>query len=536
MPSRSTRSPVLFSALAVTALALSASYGALPGTHRHADPAPTTLAEQPLDGVGGGTTVREITQDKPFSLVALTGDDLTGTSAKVRARRDDGSWGPWYDAEALESNATDNQHHGPRGTDPVFVGRTTAVQISVTRPAHAPVTAPQTGKGLGYKPVNGEESIGTHLNAVLITPRQAPAGDASTLPTGAVVPGQPPAIITRAQWGADESMRCGNPVYDDGVKAAIVHHTAGSNDYEPSDSAAIVNAIYAYHTKTLGWCDLAYNALVDKYGQVFEGHAGGMDRAVEGSHTGGFNKDTWGVAMLGDFDVVPPTDVQIRQVARLIGWRLGLDHVDPKGIVALTSAGGSYTFIPAGVTPTLPTIFSHRDVGITDCPGNAAYAKLGEIRDLAARFLVPPGPPTLSDQLRGGAIIARWQAGGGDKGPLGAPTSPEAAAEGDARYATFERGAIYWSPATGANPLTGAIYAAWADLGYERGLLGLPTSGEIAEPLWVVQNFQHGTLNFDRETGQVTRVVDGVAQQLPPPAPTGPPVQLERITPIAPDV
>ena len=37
-------------------------------------------------------------------------------------------------------------------------------------------------------------------------------------------------------------------------------------------------------------------------------------------------------------------------------------------------------------------------------------------------------------------------------------------------------------------------------------------------------------------TGQVTRVVDGVAQQLPPPAPTGPPVQLERITPIAPDV
>ena len=127
MPSRSTRSPVLFSALAVTALALSASYGALPGTHRHADPAPTTLAEQPLDGVGGGTTVREITQDKPFSLVALTGDDLTGTSAKVRARRDDGSWGPWYDAEALESNATDNQHHGPRGTDPVFVGRTTAV-------------------------------------------------------------------------------------------------------------------------------------------------------------------------------------------------------------------------------------------------------------------------------------------------------------------------------------------------------------------------------------------------------------------------
>ena len=81
-------------------------------------------------------------------------------------------------------------------------------------------------------------------------------------------------------------------------------------------------------------------------------------------------------------------------------------------------------------------------------------------------------------------------------------------------------------------PVTGAIYDAWASLGYERGLLGLPTSGEIQEPQWVVQNFQHGTLNFDRETGMVTRVVDGVAQELPPPSPNGPPIQLERFTPI----
>ena len=90
---------------------------------------------------------------------------------------------------------------------------------------------------------------------------------------------------------------------------------------------------------------------------------------------------------------------------------------------------------------------------------------------------------------------------------------------------------MYWSPTTGAEPVTGAIYDAWASLGYERGLLGLPTSGEIHEPQWVVQNFQHGTLNFDRETGMVTRVVDGVAQEIPPPPPSGPPVQLERFTP-----
>jgi uncharacterized protein with LGFP repeats len=304
-------------------------------------------------------------------------------------------------------------------------------------------------------------------------------------------------------------------VYDNGVRAAIVHHTAGSNDYTPQDSAGIVRSIFEYHARTLGWCDIAYNALVDKYGQVFEGRAGGMDRPVEGSHTGGFNRNTWGVAMIGDYDTVPPTPIQLRTTARLIGWRLGIDHVDPRGTVVLPSAGGSFTKFPAGATPTLPAIFTHRDVGNTDCPGNAAYAAMDEIRDIAARFNQPPGPRDLVDSLRGGAILARWESIGGMNSALGAPTSPEAAGEDSTRYATFEKGAVYWSPQTRAEPVTGAIYKAWGSLGFERGALGLPTSGEIQEPQWIVQNFQHGTLNFDPVSGRVTKVVDGVAEQLP---------------------
>ncbi|MCA7022258.1 hypothetical protein LGL74_13655, partial [Staphylococcus aureus] len=91
------------------------------------------------------------------------------------------------------------------------------------------------------------------------------------LPNAATPPGQPPSIINRAAWGADESMRCGEPRYDNKIQAGVVHHSAGSNDYTPQDSAGIVRSIYEYHTRTLGWCDIAYNALVDKYGQVFEG-------------------------------------------------------------------------------------------------------------------------------------------------------------------------------------------------------------------------------------------------------------------------
>ena len=526
---------MLFTAIAGTAVILPfAVQGAPFGDDRRPLAEQTQLAQQPLTGIGGGQTIREVHQDTPFSLVALTAADLSGTSAKVRARKADGSWGPWYEAETLDGVGDGSP--APRGTEPVFVGLTTTVQIAVTRPGGTTAAAQQqqtangpADHGLGYIPANTNLPFGQNINAVLISPPQAPM-DNLPLPTAAAAPGQPPNIIPRAQWGADEPMRCPT-VYDDGVRAGIVHHTAGSNDYGPQDSAAIVRSIYAYHTRTLGWCDIAYNALVDKYGQVFEGRAGGITRPVEGAHTGGFNKNTWGVAMIGNFVAEPPTPILLRTVGRLLGWRLGMDRVDPRGTVVLASDGGSFTHFPRGATPKLPSIFTHRDVGITECPGNAAYAVMDQIRDIAARFNEPPAPPSLTDLLRGGAILAKWESMGGQNSPLGAPKSPEAAGNGSARYATFEKGAVYWSPESGAEPVTGAIYAAWASLGYERGALGLPTSGEIAEPQWIVQNYQHGTLNFDREKGTVTRVIDGIPVDLPPPSADGPPVQLERFTP-----
>ncbi|OBI38043.1 cold-shock protein [Mycobacterium sp. E1386] len=495
----------------------------------------TQLAEQPLVGLGGGVTVREIGQNTPFSLVALTGD-LAGTSTRVRAKRPDGSWGPWYQTEyetaAPDGATTAGSLEGPRGTDPVFVGTTTTVQIAVTRPIDAPVTqappAPPNETGLGYKPASREQPFGQNISAVLISPPQAPVETQWTPPSGVLMPGQAPAIISRAQWGADESLRCGSPQYDNGIRAGVVHHTAGSNDYSPLESAGIVKAIYTYHSKTLGWCDIAYNALVDKYGQVFEGSAGGLTKAVEAFHTGGFNRNTWGVAMIGNFDDVPPTSIQLRTLGRLLGWRLGLDGVDPKGTVALESAGSHYTTFPAGSVATLPTIFTHRDVGNTDCPGNAAYALMDEVRDIASHFNDPP--EELIKALQGGAIYEHWQAIGGMNSALGAPTSPEDSAEGDARYVTFARGAMYWSPETGPQPITGAIYDAWASLSYERGPLGLPTSAEIQEPLRITQNFQHGTLNYDRLTGNVTEVAEGITTPLSTESPSGPTVAPEHFS------
>lgn len=542
---------MLLTAVATTVVIVSGLLHSPPFGNNHARPTTnqdTRLNEQPLVGLGGGETVRELTQDTPFSLVALTGD-LSGTSTRVRAKRPDGSWGPWYQAEyetaALEGidavDGTGGAAEEARGTSPVFVGSTTTVQIAVTRPADAPVTQAPPGsspsshdssrdRGLGYRPATKEQPFGQNLSAILISPPPlAPSEIHWTPPTGVTMPGQAPPIISRAEWGADESLRCGSPRYDSGVRAAVVHHTAGSNDYSPLESAGIVKAIYTYHSKTLGWCDIAYNALVDKYGQVFEGSAGGLTKAVEASHTGGFNRDTWGVAMLGNFDDMPPTPVQLRAVGRLLGWRLSLNDVDPKGEVDLQSAGSSYTVFPAGAVAKLPTIFSHRDVSNTHCPGNAAYGLMDEIREIAAHVNDPP--PELIKALEGGAIYQHWQEMGGMKSYLGPPTSAEADAEGDAVFVTFGKGAMYWSPATGPQPITGALYDAWASLSYERGPLGLPTGAEFQEPLYIGQNFQHGTLNFERLTGNVFAVVDGISTPVVTQPPAGSTVPAEHFTP-----
>ncbi|MGU3502715.1 N-acetylmuramoyl-L-alanine amidase [Mycobacterium sp. C31M] len=523
MPRRRSTPSLLLSAVLGTVAILPFAVSGLPAQEPAAE---TAINQQQLDNLGTGETIREIHQDTPFSLVALTAADLDGTTARVRAQRADGSWGPWYQAEALDGVGPERPE--THGTEPVFVGRTNRVQIAVSR---TPAQEAKPGPDLGYIPANVEQPLPTNVNAVLISPPQAPVDLQIPPPTAVTVPGQAPQIISRTQWGANESLRCGDPIYDRSVRAGVVHHTAGSNDYTPEDSAAIVRSIYEYHARTLGWCDMAYNALVDKYGQVFEGRAGGMNRPVQGAHTGGFNSDTWGVAMIGDFNAEPPTAIQLRTTGRLLGWRLGLDRVDPRGTVALTSAGGSFTLFPRGATPTLPTIFTHRDVGNTDCPGDAAYAQMPLLRDIAARFNQPPGQQDLVDSLRGGAIFMKWQSRGSEKGALGMPTSPEASGYGSARYVTFDHGAMYWSPESGAQPVTGAIYDAWGTLGFERGALGLPTSAEISEPLWIKQNFQHGTLNFDRETGTVTRVIDGVPHEVPMPEHS--PVQLERFTPIS---
>ena len=186
-----------------------------------------------------------------------------------------------------------------------------------------------------------------------------------------------PRIISRAAWGANESIRRADPDYSDTVKAAFVHHTVQSNSYSPSESAALIRSDYLYHVRTRGWNDIGYNFLVDRYGRVFEGRYGGVTRAVLGAHAGGFNTNSTGVALLGTFTSARPTAPMLAALHRLLAWKLDLTHVDPRGHTVLRSAGGANTRYPAGRRVVVNTILGHRSTSYTTCPGNPTIARLG---------------------------------------------------------------------------------------------------------------------------------------------------------------
>ena len=121
---------------------------------------------------------------------------------------------------------------------------------------------------------------------------------------------------SRAPPGAPTSRSAARaPIYAPSLQLAIVHHTAGSNTYTRAQSAAIVRAIEIYHVKGNGWNDIGYNFLVDKYGQVFEGRYGGIDRNVVGAHAEGFNTGSVGIALLGNYDSAAPTPAALAAVA-----------------------------------------------------------------------------------------------------------------------------------------------------------------------------------------------------------------------------
>lgn len=308
--------------------------------------------------------------------VGFSWEGATAGAVEFRVQTDDG-WTSWMRVEG-------DPAEGPDHDSPEYTGRTTA----------GPVWVGTGDREVDVRVVDG--ALGNlQLHAI-----QADRGDTGPFrirPAGA----DPawPDVISRQQWGADESWRRTGAECDNGVprfaprlRYSVLHHTDTASDYAPEEVPAILRAIYHFHVFTNGWCDVGYNLFVDRFGRSYEGRAGGVDRAVVGAHAAGFNTGSTGVAMLGRFHENTVPRAMYDGLRRLLTWKLFRHGVDPKGSVAVQMADDGDSATPVGATRQVMGIAAHRDVGSTLCPGDRGVALLPQLRADVQRDIINTVP------------------------------------------------------------------------------------------------------------------------------------------------
>lgn len=178
-----------------------------------------------------------------------------------------------------------------------------------------------------------------------------------------------PDYVDRATWGASIGLtnRAGRTPTT--VTHLVVHHSASNTT--SSDFAAVVRGYYNFHVTGRGWVDIGYNWLVDGNGVVYQGRAFAMDgrKDVIGAHAGGFNTNSMGVCVIGNYMTIQPTDPARGALHEVLAWKADERGIDPQGKARHPATGR-----------TLPTVQGHRDVTATSCPGNALYAQLSDIK------------------------------------------------------------------------------------------------------------------------------------------------------------
>ncbi|QQR83787.1 SpoIID/LytB domain-containing protein [Candidatus Peregrinibacteria bacterium] len=247
-------------------------------------------------------------------------------------------------------------------------------------------------------------------------------------------------IVTRAQWGADESLRYWVPgesvgdassgsssgsssasdpcrtvtatdanevallrtvdsaptgelltwplQYSKNIRKIFVHHTDsdlkdlnGDNVLDSNDYKAMVRAIYRFHTVSRGWGDIGYNYIIDPAGTIYEGRFGG-DRVV-GAHAQCYNNGGLGIAIIGNYESKAIPDLALQSLVQLIAAKSAQYGIDPDG---QSMFRGNLT----------ENILGHRDVRATACPGAQLYAMLPVIRN-RARLTLKTGQVNESD-------------------------------------------------------------------------------------------------------------------------------------------
>jgi putative cell wall-binding protein len=302
-----------------------------------------------------------VSEPMPAGDTVMVGGNWGGDEAiEVEVRSQSGGvWSAWRD---LHLDADDIPDPGTAEGDrirheisePVWIGPSDWIQVR-TDAATPPDLTLHTVEMSGPSGIN-------YMSA------QARGLGAWASPTSNVLP--------RSSWDPnDQCQRRGPPRYDDDVRFAVVHHTAGSNNYSQEEAAAHVLGVCLFHVNTRGFDDIAYNFVVDQYGRTYEGRSGGIREAVIGGHALGFNAGSTGIVYLGTYTTEQPPLAARNAMREVIAWKLDQHNVDPLGMTTEV-AGANTGPYSAGDAVTLPTVMGHRDVRSTACPGDGGYAYL----------------------------------------------------------------------------------------------------------------------------------------------------------------
>jgi len=366
----------------------------LGGVHA-ADGVPAAKLEGSDRRLGSGpVSYRSAPLEAPerFDLAGLAGELRP---LELRARDTGGEWSEWVEAE---------------DGNPVYFGGADELQLRARgwRP---------TGT-VHYVNVSGTTSTGSSLlTAARRTLNSAFIGAASLLEPAADAAPTQPQMVTRAEWGANLPQGGCPPreAPDYGtVKAGVIHHTVSANDYTEAEAPGIVLGICRYHRNANGWNDIGYQALVDRFGNIYQGRAGGIRRPVIGAQAQGFNAQTTAVASIGTHTKEAPTRAATKAIVNYLAWKLAVHGINAVGKATLTSAGGDLSRYPSGRRVRLNKVIGHGTVGLTACPGAVLADMIPQIRrriqQRIARFggvEDPTVPPDTTPTGPGGGVMPK---------------------------------------------------------------------------------------------------------------------------------
>ena len=359
------------------------------------------------------------------AVVGVTWDPADrDTPVRVTYRtQENGQWGEWVAAmgdrrsfepaesvESAQAEGTAVRETVP-GTEPITVVGADWIEVAVETES-APVSglaltvirpsqerAEDGAASTGDAGQTGDTQPVSYRGVVdggsVTQPDAVPAAMSTTIP-GLTV-------HTRAEWGANERWMTWKPERS-AIYGAVVHHTAGTNNYTQAQVPSLIAGIYYYHAVTLDWGDIGYNILIDKFGGAWQGRAGDLRTAVEGAHAYGANRTTFGVSVLGEYSRQAPSPAAIATLEKVLAWKLKLAGVP---------AEGTWHTTVAGTPKTVQRIDGHRSYNATACPGDAFFAKLPEVRRHVAELMqtataAPAKPSPTPTPTTPSQPVARW--------------------------------------------------------------------------------------------------------------------------------